>query len=349
MSFNLNAKTIFMASLFGLFGVLAGSAIKGIPFLSLDAVLFGAVAGGIFIVTRAVIAVALHRADASRQLKRRTRSQRQKREDLRQRLLEAGKIQLVERNDAELKPWMSPFIGGMQNADRLRSQLATAGYRGQNAITNYVLARIGVPLIGAAIGVTVASLLTSGAMVPGIAATVMALAGWSAIPFQLGQKSLERGEKVGAGMADTVDILLIYVTAGVPFDAAIEDAVPKLKRIAPPMADELERLNRDLLTTNDRQDAFDSFLARAQSTPVLEFVSIVKQADKEGTPMSAALARLSETLRKERFQTAERKAGKIPSMLLMPQLLFAFPAFVMTILFSPIYEAAQQMMKMFSS
>lgn len=310
--------------------------------------LFGAASAGLFLALHAFLSVGVTRSATTKRLRLRLQSQRDREEELTEKLLEARQALMSTPDDQRVPRWMAFAIpGGMRGLDRLRVALTCAGYRSENAISGFVYVRILAPIFMAGFLGLLINLLVESIWLKAAAVLGAMVFGWHSIPVQLYQKARERGEKVGSEMADVVDILSIYVKAGVALDTALEDSAPKLQRIAPAAAEEFEILSADLLMTQDRGAAFDSFVGRADSFPVREFVAIIKQADRDGSPMSAALARLSTTLRRERVLAGKRKANKLPVKMLAPQLMLAMPAVMVTVLFTPVYTAARTLMRLF--
>ena len=349
MGIHLNFRLLMISlvvALAGGFG--AASGLQGSVRIA-PVVLGGSVAAGLFLFMHAAAALLITRAEASKRLNGRLNNRKNRQKALEEKLLANKQLKLLTASSASsIRPWMGFAIpGGIREVEKLRLNLHAAGYKKPGAVKGFVIARMVTPIFLLGAGLYISGMLLESGALRVLAGLALAAGGWVAVPYQLGQKARERGQAVGVGMADAVDILTIYVSAGVPFDAAIEDAAPKLEHICKPVSEELQTLSKELRMTQSRAGAFDAFLHRADSPPVREFVAIVKQADADGTPMSAALTKLSETLRKERVLEADRKAAKIPILLVGPQMTFAFPAFLTTILFSGVYEAAQNFAKIF--
>lgn len=300
--------------------------------------LFAGVSGAVFILMHTLTALLFARSDTRRALSTRRTPHKNKQMALRDKIL---KTQLMTASDTKhLKLWMGVFVGGgMRNIDSLRMKLQAAGYAGKNAITGFCIIRAVATVTGLISASSLASAFTDTIALQLAGGAAGAVGAWFFVPSSLAKSSSVRSALVGSGMADAVDILKIYVAAGIHFDVAVVDVIPKLKHISPAVAHEFDILTKELRMTQDRAAAWDRFMLRADSMPVREFVAIMKQSEQDGTPKSAALERLSATLRSERVREAEGKVAKLPILLLIPQFLFAIPALMITVLFSPIYEA----------
>lgn len=259
-------------------------------------------------------------------------------------LLEEMEKVAISYETTKLSPWMRYFIeGGFAGVDRLKSNLSGAGFLGENAIRKYIFFKI-----GATIGIAlVVNRFFPDVVDPDVEyfnayKLAACLAGGYLAWFQVGryvrEKGKERGVKIGEQLPIAIDVLSIYISSGVPFDSAINNAIPRMQDISPLIASEFTHLARELSITQDRIRTFDEFLRRNESRQMREFISIVKQADRDGTPMSQAFIGMSKVLRKERMLLAEQKAAKIPTLLLLPQIVMLLPSFVTLLLFSSIYD-----------
>lgn len=251
-------------------------------------------------------------------------------------------------SDSKFPAWFRFFItGGYSGVSILRANLAAAGFVGRYAIHKFVALRIaGTALVGLMFGIGIPEYFelmqnTYILLIQAACALVGGGIGFWQTDRYIAQKGRERADKMSMTLPDAVDILTIYVSAGVPLDAALDQSYSSLMRMSPAVAYEFKKLSEDLNISQDRAKAFDSFLHRCDNKSVREFVSIVKQADRDGSPISNAFRKLSSVLRKERALHIEKKAAKIPSLLLLPQILILLPSFMILILFSSIYDLFQ--------
>ena len=267
-------------------------------------------------------------------------------------LLEQMEKVAISYEETKLAPWMRYFIkGGFAGVERLKSNLAGAGIRGDNAIKKYIYIKILATLgLGVVINKFFPEFVDPEIAYYNVYKLIAVLIGsylaWFQVTRYVREKGRERAVKIGEQLPVAIDVLSIYVSSGVPFDSAINHATPRMQDISPLIASEFINLARELSITQDRIRTFDEFLRRNESRQMREFISIVKQADRDGTPMSQAFAGMSKVLRKERMLLAEQKAAKIPTLLLLPQIAILLPAFVTLLLFSSIYELFQKLSSM---
>ena len=127
-----------------------------------------------------------------------------------------------------------------------------------------------------------------------------------------------------------MDLLTLAVEAGLSFRAGITKVVQK----GPPgpLRDEFEKMLQDLRLGVVRRDALADLAGRTDMYEIRSFTSALIQAEKLGTPIGNALRTQAEIRRTERFQKAEKAAQEAPVRMLMPLLLFIFPAVFIVIL-----------------
>ena len=98
------------------------------------------------------------------------------------------------------------------------------------------------------------------------------------------------------------------------------------------MAEELQIINREQRAGKPRLEAWRSMAERVNVEFVRQFVSMLVQTERYGTPIAQALGMFADNMRSRRTQAAEEMAAKTGVKLLFPLVLFIFPSiFVVTI------------------
>lgn len=139
------------------------------------------------------------------------------------------------------------------------------------------------------------------------------------------RESLERGSEVLRELPEVVDLLTVAVAGGltVPLAvAAVAERVPGL------VAAEFDRCVADAALGRRLADQLDSVpdqLGDASRPLIRALVA----AERYGTPVVEALARVSADLRTERRRQAEIAARRLPVKLLFPLVACVLPAFVL--------------------
>lgn len=208
----------------------------------------------------------------------------------------------------------------------LKSKLVTAGFRQPTAqqtflVSKSILAGVGL-MVGLGIGITMgfAAVNFMGAILFGAGLGFMLPNIW------LGGAVARRQEKINHGLPDTLDLLVVSVESGLGLDAALKRVGDELADVHPELSEEMRICTVESQMGIPRGEAMQNMARRTQVDSLGNLVSVVVQAEKFGTSIAKALRNQAETLRTKRHQAAEEKAQKTAVKLLMPLILFIFPA-----------------------
>ena len=145
-------------------------------------------------------------------------------------------------------------------------------------------------------------------------------------------RKAKRKDKILAGLPDALDLLVVCVEAGMGLDAAIQRVAEEIFLSNPLLSDELKLLNLELRAGKARKDALRNLALRTGLEEMNSLVTLLVQTDKFGTSIAQALRVYSDNFRTQRFQKAEEIAAKLPVKLMVPMILFIFPALFVAIL-----------------
>ena len=178
-----------------------------------------------------------------------------------------------------------------------------------------------LPLIVAALGVKAGSVIlfalfggALGFVVPGV---------W------LSRKGGARQKEIRRELPETIDLMAISVQAGMGLEAAIELAS---QSVPGPLGDELHRLLQEIQLGSSRRQALHQLRDRTDVQELSSFALALIQADSIGSPIAEVLQSNSARMRLIRRQVAREKAAKLPVKLLIPMMLFIFPALFVVII-----------------
>ena len=96
--------------------------------------------------------------------------------------------------------------------------------------------------------------------------------------------------------------------------------------LSPALAEEFQIINREQRAGKARLDAWRSMAERVDIDFVRQFVAMLVQTERFGTPIANALGQFADTLRTRRTQAAEETAAKAGVKLLFPLVLCIFPS-----------------------
>ena len=151
-------------------------------------------------------------------------------------------------------------------------------------------------------------------------------------PFVLLRLEARRQEQVRRSLPDALDLLVVCVEAGISLDAAILRVAKDLMYVHPELAGELMVVSRKMNAGMTREDALRGLWDRTGVDEVRALVASLLQSEKWGSSSARVLRVSSETLRRKRRQTAERKAATAPLKMVVPMAIFIFPALFVVIL-----------------
>ncbi len=130
-------------------------------------------------------------------------------------------------------------------------------------------------------------------------------------------------------LPDAMDLITTSVEAGLGIDAAFARVAEKGNG---PLADEIRRCLREMSLGRTRREALNEFASRTELPDIRSFVSAVLQAELTGVSLGRVIRVQAEQLRTRRKQRAEQEAQKAPVKMVVPLVLFIFPAMFIVIL-----------------
>ena len=135
-----------------------------------------------------------------------------------------------------------------------------------------------------------------------------------------------RKTKIRYGLPDTLDLLVVSVESGLALDGAIKRVGEEMAPVHPELSEEMRIATMECQMGLPRGEALENMARRSGVDEVRSLVSIITQAEKFGTSVAKALRNQAESLRTKRRQQAEERAQKTAVKLMIPLVLFIFPA-----------------------
>ncbi|MGE0480014.1 MAG: type II secretion system F family protein [Phycisphaerae bacterium] len=247
---------------------------------------------------------------------------------------EVAEIQEKARKTAtdDLIKKASPTLGRLimpisdEEQTNLRLKLANAGFRNAGAQTIFLASKtiLGVAglVIAGIVGLSAGYQMTT-------TASVVAFAG--GLGFMLPNLWLTvavggRRDKVRCGLPDTLDLLVVSVESGLALDAALKRVGDEMTTVHPELSEEMRIATAETQMGIPRGEALENMARRVGLEEMRSLVSVVLQAEKFGTSIAKALRNQADSLRTKRRQAAEERAQKTAVKLMIPLVLFIFPA-----------------------
>jgi tight adherence protein C len=247
------------------------------------------------------------------------RKRRQKQREALQGILEALGERVSKDNSAK-------------RAGYIRRLTHEAGYRSPSAPAVFTALRL-VSMAGLFAGaLSVAALVELSTTMRLCALIAGALLGWM-LPFMvLKRKISQRKRALQRGLADALDLMVVCVEAGLGVNQALLRVAEEMDRVSPAISDELTMVTLEMRAGTARDQALKNMADRTGLQDVRAWVNMMVQTDRFGTSIADSLRIHSDTLRTTRKQRAEEAAAKLTVKMLIPLVLFVFPALFVVIL-----------------
>jgi len=215
---------------------------------------------------------------------------------------------------------------------RLREELSKAGYHSPSAGRAYLGIKTLLFVIGVA-GLS-ALLLRLDTPLPIKATFIVGGAGLlSFIPnIVVHLRRSRRAEDMRCHLPDALDLLEVCVSSGMGLDAAWNAVTDEVRGVSATLADEMALTNLELHLGSSRAVAMRRMADRSGVDEVSSLVAVLIQSERFGTSVSDALRAYASSMRERRSMRAQEAAEKMAVKILIPMILFIFPAaFVVTV------------------
>ncbi len=231
---------------------------------------------------------------------------------------------------------LAPFRNWLRSNDQaLEQRLALAGYRRPQAVETFLTAKLLAPVIAVALATFAGpqNLLFFGLILG-------AVSFFAPDMFLFHAVSRRRG-RIGQALPDAMDLLVICMEAGLGIDQAALRIATELQVAYPELADEILIISREQRAGKPRLEAWRSMAERVDLDTIRQFVAMLVQTERLGTPIARALGQFADGLRTKRLLAAEESAAKTTVKLIFPLVLFIFPA-IFVVLLGPAAIAIMQ-------
>ena len=215
-------------------------------------------------------------------------------------------------------------------------KLRAAGFRSQNALNSFLIARFILPFIFLAVAVVYIFVLGNLAqqtfMVRILTVVGGAYIGFYSPNIYISNRISKRQKSIRRAWPDALDLMLICVESGVSIEAAIKRVSEEMTESSPELAEEMVLTNAELSFLQERRQAYENLAKRTQLDTVQSVSQALIQAERYGTPIATALRVLAQESRDQRMNDAEKKAAALPPKLTVPMILFFLPVLIAVIL-----------------
>ncbi|MFN8223852.1 MAG: type II secretion system F family protein [Gaiellales bacterium] len=212
--------------------------------------------------------------------------------------------------------------------ERIATRLVSSGLARHLTANGFLALKVVLASAGVIGGGLIGVLLASGTKALVVGATLGAI-GFLAPDALATSRARARRDEMQRQLPDALDIVAVSVEAGLGFDAALG----KLgEHLSGPIVDELTLVLGELRIGEARSVALRRMADRVDLPEVSSLVNALIQADQLGSPLGRMLRVQAEEARNRRQVAAEERAMKAPVKMLIPTVLFIFPAMFVVIL-----------------
>ncbi len=220
------------------------------------------------------------------------------------------------------------FASHSNPSTNLLEQLVRAGYYHQSAVAVYT----GIKLLLFAIGLSAGALL----IIPlsfHISAKITLVFLVAAILFFLPNiivmaRLKKRHNEIRLHLPIMIDLLEICVSSGIGLDMAWNVVADEIRHVSIVLSNSMALTSFEMHLGASRVEAMRSMSKRTGVDELSSLSAILIQTEKFGTSVADTLRVFAQSMREERSHTAQENAEKMSVKLLIPMILFIFPAVV---------------------
>jgi tight adherence protein C len=249
-----------------------------------------------------------------------------------------ARARVIEEDDEDEKPTardmlstvtrpLAPFRNWLKsNDEELSYRLSLAGFRRPEDADTFLSAKILSPIMG----VLLATFAPLHDMF--LYALFLGVAGFFLPDLVLFYFISKRKVRIARALPDALDLLVICMEAGLGIDQAVLRIASEIAAGQPELSEELFIIGREQRAGKPRLEAWRAMADRVDLDTVRQFVAMLIQTERLGTPVARALATFADGLRTKRLMQAEEHAAKTTIKLIFPLTLFIFPAIFIVLL-----------------
>lgn len=137
-----------------------------------------------------------------------------------------------------------------------------------------------------------------------------------------------------AALPDFLDLMVVCLDAGLSLQESVKQVGEELRWIHPAFTHEIDLVQHDIDLGSPVDKAIRRFADRSGYDALRTLSSLIREGQRFGTNVSESLSGHADMLRFQREQAAEENAQKASVKIILPTMLFIFPA-IFIVLVSP--------------
>ncbi len=215
---------------------------------------------------------------------------------------------------------------------RMRERMMQAGFYAAVSGSLFITIRLLMVAAGAGMGFLVAT-TSDLPIIYGIG--IGAFSGVAAIvapSFWLDHLKGVRQTQLRRALPDALDVLVVCLQGGLSVMASMSRVASELETAHPMLAMEFKIAERQMQMGQSAGEAIRAIADRFDMEELRGMAAVIKQAERIGASIAAAMEVFADSLRLKRQQRAEELAHKAAVKILIPTVLCIFPAIFVVIL-----------------
>ncbi|MHC4264422.1 MAG: type II secretion system F family protein [Planctomycetota bacterium] len=139
-------------------------------------------------------------------------------------------------------------------------------------------------------------------------------------------KLKNRHDEIKRNIPVMIDLLEICVSSGIALDMAWNIVCDEIRHVSSVLSNSMALASFEMHLGSSRVEAMRNMSKRTKVDELSSLAAILIQTDRFGTSMADTLKIFAETMRQDRAFSAQEMAEKMAVKLLIPMILFIFPA-----------------------
>jgi len=233
-----------------------------------------------------------------------------------------------------------------RESDRLLRRLGQAGYRSPAATPVYSGIRVASAALIALILFAAALFNTRSLYSAMLAGMCGSLVGFILPQLFLNRWIRQRSERLRAGLATALDLMVLGLEAGQSLDAAFQQTAREIRSPFPDLNAELTVVLHEISAGKGRAEAFRNLAKRSDEIEIRRLAQVFIDSDRFGTSLAPALRAHTHYLRLRMRQKAREAARKVAVKLVFPVFFLIFPAMLLVTLGPAVLQIVTQLSPM---
>ena len=236
------------------------------------------------------------------------------------------------------------YVSHGQTTTTLAVQLIRAGYHSKSAPAMYT----GIKMLLFFVGMVMTAFLVMHFNTYFVTKMTLVFLGGVILFFIPNSKILmqfkKRSQEISRYLPEAIDLLEICVSSGIGLDMAWNIVSNEIQTVCPILARAMDLSNFEMHLGATRVQALKNMATRTGVNELSSLAAILVQTERFGTSIGTTLQTFATSMREERNFAVEENAEKMAVKLIIPMVLFIFPAAIITVVGPAAITIAKAMM-----